>query len=68
MLPADLMDKHNGAPWCDTCEEGACLTESFGWRHTSNDFPFGIPEHLDPNSGHKVTTRAWNMTPLFRER
>jgi hypothetical protein len=60
----ELMDRHNGHPWCDTCEQQACWSETWGWLHTSDEFPYGIPTHLDPNP-HEVTAKAWYATPLF---
>ena len=65
----ERMDANNGRPWCDTCKDPACFSEIFGIRHTSEEYPFGIPEHLDPNSavngGHAVTMKDWFNTPLF---
>jgi hypothetical protein len=44
---AELMELHNGHPWCDTCKERACFSGTWGWMHTSDDWPYGIPQHLD---------------------
>jgi hypothetical protein len=63
----ELMRRYSRAPWCDTCERPAVFHESFGMRHSSQDFPFGIPEHLDAENadGHEVTMQRWFDTPLY---
>jgi hypothetical protein len=61
----ELMQRYNRAPWCDICERPAVFNEALGMRHSSQDFPFGIPEHLDDSDGHEVTMRRWFDTPLY---
>lgn len=59
---AQLWQHHAGLPWCDTCKKRAVFSEFFGNLHSSSQFPFGIPEHLD-TSGHEVTMRDWYNVP-----
>lgn len=61
----ELMTLYNGSPWCDTCRAQACFSEVRGHCHVSDEWPFGIPEHLDPSNDHEVTMREWWNTPAF---
>ena len=47
-----------GSPWCDTCGEPAVYSEVHGIVHATPEFPFGLPQHLDP-ARHEVTFREW---------
>lgn len=46
-------------PWCDTCKRAAVWSESFGWRHATQEHPFGDPAE---QTDHEVTAREWNAT------
>jgi hypothetical protein len=61
----ELMTLYNGSPWCDTCRQGACFSGSYGFVHTSDEWPHGIPTELDPNNDHTVTAKEWWGTPAF---
>lgn len=61
----ELMTLYNGSPWCDTCRQGACFSGSWGYAHTSDEWPHGIPQHLDPDNDHEVTAKEWRGTPAF---
>lgn len=54
-----------GFPWCDVCEEPALVTEPFGWRHASAEYPAGIPAHID-QSDHAISALAWLEAPFAR--
>jgi hypothetical protein len=60
-----MMTRTNGSPWCDTCREDACFSNSWGFAHASDDWPYGIPTELDPNNDHEVTAKEWYATPAF---
>lgn len=49
----------NRFPYCDTCLMPA-VSNGFGdLRHTSAEYPSGIPSHLD-DSDHEVSFVRWN--------
>lgn len=52
----------NDLPSCDTCKLPAVWSEFHGWRHSTDEFRFGVPTHLD-QSGHTVTAKEWWDTP-----
>lgn len=45
-------------PWCDRCKAPAVWGESFGWRHTSVEFPFGS-RLFEAEFDHRVTATEW---------
>ena len=49
------------SPWCDACKQPAVFSEAFGMLHSTAEFPFGLPPHLDPTA-HDVTMREWNAS------
>ncbi|WP_143116337.1 hypothetical protein [Lentzea xinjiangensis] len=60
-IPREAVD---GFPWCDTCKQPAVWSEFNGWRHSTAEYRFGLPQHLD-NSGHEVTAKEWTNTPQW---
>ncbi len=62
--PMFVSDKHRQRqrdhrfPYCDTCGEPAVFKEGRGVLHSTDAFPFGVPEHLD-TSGHSASFRTW---------
>jgi hypothetical protein len=53
----------DGTPWCDTCQQPAVFSEFQGWAHSTEEYRFGVPRHLD-KSGHEVTAKEWWDTPM----
>lgn len=60
--------RERGFPFCDTCQLPAVWSEFFGWRHSTPDFPFGLPLHHD-DSGHEATAKDWwSASPAWSDR
>lgn len=54
----ELVEKYNGAPWCDVCFEPAQWREIHGgWIHVTAD---GEPLVIE---GHEVTATEWDALP-----